>query len=229
MLRTMKTKIIMMLFLVISITLTNCDKDKGVTPGLEATADYVITFESTWSSQTHPTNFPPNPHFSGLIGAIHNENVVFWEEGQQASIGIKEMAEKGIKDSLARIIGQAIQMNNASKVLSGGGIASSPGSVTLSFQISSDFPLVTIVSMVAPSPDWFVGVTALNLTDNGKWIEQREVELFVYDAGTDSGSDYTSPNQVTSPSENITKLMESPFKINDTIPAVGTFTFTRKK
>jgi hypothetical protein len=229
MFRTVKTKIIIMLFLFISIIFTNCEKDSGLTPELEMTAEYVLTFESTWSSETHPTYFPQNPHYSGLIGAIHNKNVVFWEEGQEASVGIKEMAERGLKDSLISEIERAIQINNASKVLSGGGIATSPGSVTLSFQMSSGFPLVTIVSMLAPSPDWFVGVSALNLTENGRWIENKIVELNVYDAGTDSGSEYTSPNQVTSPPENITKIEESPFKINNVIRSVGIFTFTLKK
>ena len=57
----MQTKIIMMLFIVINIFLTNCEKDKGLAPELEMTAEYVLTFESTWSSETHPTNFPQNP------------------------------------------------------------------------------------------------------------------------------------------------------------------------
>lgn len=221
-------KIVVVFFLGVILVLSNCSDDKGTTPELEATADYILTFESSWSSVTHPVNFPGNPHFSGLIGAIHNMNIVLWEEGQQASVGIKEMSERGRKDSLTSEIEQFIQMQNAGQVLSGGGIGLSPGSVTLSFQISSDFPLVTIVSMLAPSPDWFVGVSALDLTENGRWIDKIVVELYAYDAGTDSGTDYTSTNQVTSPPQNITKLTESPFKIADTIPSVGTFTFERQ-
>ena len=37
-------------------------------------ARYRVTFQATWSAETHPTNFPANPHFSGLVGATHNEN-----------------------------------------------------------------------------------------------------------------------------------------------------------
>ena len=44
----------------------------------DSTADYTVSFEAIWSSGTHPTNFPPNPHFSPLIGATHNASVVFW-------------------------------------------------------------------------------------------------------------------------------------------------------
>ena len=36
--------------------------------------------------------------------------------------------------------------------------------------------------MVAPSPDWFVGVSALSLlAEDGTWKEREEVALRVYD------------------------------------------------
>jgi hypothetical protein len=37
-------------------------------------ARYRLTFNATWSAQTHPNDFPPSPHFSGLIGMTHNSN-----------------------------------------------------------------------------------------------------------------------------------------------------------
>lgn len=42
--------------------------------------EYEVTFEGTWSAATHQP-FPPGPHFSGLIGATHNADGVFWELG----------------------------------------------------------------------------------------------------------------------------------------------------
>ena len=50
----------------------------------QSTAEYVVQFDATWSAQTHPLNFPPNPHFSGLIGGTHNDQVAFWEVGELA-------------------------------------------------------------------------------------------------------------------------------------------------
>ncbi len=61
------------------------------------TARYRVQFEATWSSQTHPINFPAAPHFSGLIGAIHDGSVVYWTPGMTASPGIELMAETGGK------------------------------------------------------------------------------------------------------------------------------------
>jgi hypothetical protein len=78
--------------------------------------------------------------------------------------------------------------------------------------------------MLAPSPDWFVGVAGLDLRAGGAWLPERTVDLFVYDAGTDSGPNYTSPNDDTDPPEPIARIVEAPFATNGT---VGTFTFTR--
>lgn len=41
---------------------------------------------------------------------------------------------------------------------------------------------------------------------NGQWVEQKEVNLYPYDAGTDSGASYTSPDQPTRPQESIRRI-----------------------
>jgi hypothetical protein len=170
------------------------------------TAEYTVTFDATWSAQTHPSSFPPNPHFSGLVGSTHDASVWFWQAGELASPGIENMAETGSKSPLLTEIGAAITDGSADSLISGGGINPSPGSVGVSFQIDLDFPLVTLVSMIAPSPDWFVGVSNLSLFENGDWVEERIVSLLPYDSGTDSGTTYTSPNLDTDPAEPIMQI-----------------------
>jgi hypothetical protein len=188
------------------------------------TAQYLVRFESTWSSATHPTDFPPNAHLSGLIGGTHDDRVAFWSLGTLASPGIKDMAELGDKSALTLEVEAAIAAGTARNVLSGGGISPSPGVVTLGFTVSDSFPLVTLVSMVAPSPDWFVGVSGLSLRDGAGWIPHRVVDLDVHDAGTDSGPAYTSPNQATAPPVPVTLLASGPFASSSRI---GTYTFDR--
>ncbi|MBT8400108.1 MAG: spondin domain-containing protein [Rhodothermia bacterium] len=190
---------------------------------LASTATYELTFESSWSAATHPTDFPPNPHFSGLIGGTHNESARFWDAGTVASDGIESMAETGAKTLLQGEVQAAISAGNAEFILSGGGISISPGSVSLTFDVSGSFPLVTVVSMLAPSPDWFVGTSGLNLMEGGDWRQQVVVPLIVHDAGTDSGTTYRSPNQDTDPAAVVSELTNSPF---DGDNVVGTFTFT---
>lgn len=188
------------------------------------TAQYTVTFNAAWSQATHPAMFPPGAHWSPLVGGTHGALVSFWSPGQLASQGIEDMAELGATTPLANEVSAAIAAGTAASVIAGGGISPSPGSTSVSFSIQRDFPLVTLVSMIAPSPDWFVGVTGLPLLENGNWVGQKTVTLWLYDAGTDGGTTYTSPNQDTSP--------QDPIALHTTLPGyngvpMGTFTFTR--
>ena len=78
--------------------------------------------------------------------------------------------------------------------------------------------------MVAPSPDWFVGVHGLDLRAGAGWAERVVVALVVYDSGTDSAAEYTSPNLDTQPREPIAILTAPPFASG---APVGSFTFER--
>ena len=194
------------------------------------TAQYQVVFNATWSQQTLPTNWPGGAaHFSGLVGGTHNANVHFWHDGETASEGIRLMAELGQKTTLLNEIVPTIANGTAQFQLSGGGISPSPGSVSLAFAqpMSRDFPLVTLVSMIAPSPDWFVGVDSLNLIENGQWVTNKVVTLYGKDAGTDSGVTFTSPDQVTLPRGVVTQFTGFPAIQNGVIVPFGTFTFTR--
>ena len=84
----------------------------------DAMATYRVTFDATWSASSHPSNFPPNPHFSPLIGATHLENTRFWETGNTASNGIKNMAETGSTSPLDREIQRSIDNGRSEFMLS---------------------------------------------------------------------------------------------------------------
>jgi len=192
------------------------------------TALYTVTFESTWSQQTHPhpgggTQFPANAHFSPLIGATHNVSVTFWMSGTLASPGIERMAETGGTATLrAEFVAAGA---NVDSILTGAGIAS-PGMVTLpAFTLQREYPLVTLVTMIAPSPDWFVGVHGLSLLDaQGAWQDQVVVTLYPYDAGSDDGVDYASADMEPAVHAPIANLRgQTPFSD----APIGTFTFTR--
>jgi len=199
--------------------------DAAVTAG--GTATYEVTFDTTWSEQTHPQDFLDDPHFSGLIGAVHNEHVTFWQEGLEASPGIKNMAETGSKDPLNEEIDAALAEGTALARLSGEGINPSPGRVSLTFQVDEEHPFVTLVSMIAPSPDWFVGVDTLSLREGGKWMDELVVELPPYDAGTDNGVSYGSPDEATEPPQPVSRILAGVLTKDGKVSPLGTFTFTR--
>ena len=188
------------------------------------TATYRVVFDATWSRTTHPTDFPAGAHFSPLIGAVHNGAITFWTPGDTATRGIEGMAETGATGPLTSEINAAIP-DRAFAVISGRGIGS-PASATISgIAVREDFPLVTLVTMIAPSPDWFVGVNGQSLLmDDGRWVDEVQVVLYPLDSGTDSGTSYRSANSDTSPPQPIRSLKGvSPFSDEP----MGTFTFTR--
>lgn len=192
-----------------------------------ATAQYELTFDATWSAATHPTDFPSNAHFSGLVGGTHNDSVTFWHTGSLASAGIESMAETGSKTQLTAEVNAEITAGNAGEVISGSGIGSSPGTVSVTFTASLDFPLATVTSMIAPSPDWFVGVSGYPLFMDNQWVGEISIPLNPYDAGTDSGTTYTSPDDDTVPHGAITQIHGYPFQSGLSQPPLGTFTFRR--
>jgi len=193
----------------------------------KASANYNVVFNGVWSNQTHPNeNFPSNPHFSGLIGATHNVLDLVWAPGGFSTPGIENMAETGGKSPLDSEINQYIADGVAENLLSGGGINPSPDNVALNFDISTAYPYVSLVSMIAPSPDWFVGVYNQTLCEGNAWVEEMVIELLSWDAGTDSGTTYTAPNLDTNPRVPISLLNDTPFVFNDELRPLGTFTFT---
>lgn len=192
-------------------------------PAAAQTAYYTVTFETTWTAETHPLEYPDNAHFSGLVGGTHDASVQFWQEGEAASLGMKHMAEWGTQATLLDEVQVAIDAGQAQFPLSDAPLWTVPGSTAFGFEVTPEFPLVTLVAMIAPSPDWFVGVDGLDLRPGGQWAEQITVDLYAWDAGTDSGRRYTSGDNPTSPAVPIFAITGDPFTPG--VP-LGTLTFT---
>lgn len=190
-------------------------------------ATYELTFASSWSRQTHPVDWPSFPHYSRLIGGTHNSKVSFWMPGGIATSGIEAMAEAGSTFGLSQEVRAAINAKNADKVVSGGALGVSPGQLKLRFTVERSHSRLTLVTMLAPSPDWFVGVNGFELFKNGKWIDNATVALPLWDAGTDSGTTYTSPNRDTQPREKIAIVSKAQGPFKNATTTVGSFTFRK--
>lgn len=189
-----------------------------------ATATYRVTFEASWSATTHPGAFPGGAHFSPLIGGTHSAAVAVWGPGQVATNGIEQMAESGGTTMLRAELNALIATGSVGEIVSGGGIGLSPGQATTTFEVDGDHALVSLVTMIAPSPDWFVGVHDVALLDNGRWVDQLAIPALAYDAGTDSGLAFTSSNANTQPADPIALQDSGPF--TGAIP-LGIFRFER--
>jgi hypothetical protein len=188
-----------------------------------ASADYEIRFEADWSALTHPGAYPAGAHFSSLIGASHKFQADLWAPGELASLGIERMAEQGSTATLAAEAQLLIAAGEAAYVISGGG-ANSPGGTTIpSVTVSEDFPYVSLVTMIAPSPDWFTGVHGLPMVADGAWRTSITVDLYPYDAGSDDGTAFTAADVEPTPHHTIVRVFDVPL---DNGTPLGRFVFT---
>lgn len=198
----------------------------------QSEAIYNITVTTNWNATDH-TTVPGSAHWSNLVGATHSTPNKFMSIGNLASTGIKNVAEFGSNAAIKTEINDAINIDgDADQLLEDtagflpfGAIGTS-GFTNLT--VSADFPLVSLVSMVAPSPDWFIAVNSESLRTgnpaiNNGWKDDYTIDVFAYDSGTDDGLDYTSANAPSTPFVNISMVSSAP--INGIRMATITFDY----
>jgi hypothetical protein len=144
---------------------------------------------------------------------------------KKATSGIKNMAEVGSKSPLSSEIDAWISEKKAKSLISGGGIGRSPGSLNVEFTIEKSHSLVSVVSMIAPSPDWYVAIRDIELYEEDKWVTEKTVEVGVYDAGTDAGQTFSAPNKIEN--KPIQKITTPPLAVNGIVKRMGTMTLKK--
>ncbi|KAI5645119.1 hypothetical protein NE865_02667 [Phthorimaea operculella] len=147
-------------------------------------------------------------HFSDVIGASHVKNFSFWGEGEIASDGFRSLAEWG---SVGALQGELQQQKSGilRSIVKAGGLwhPRVNSNTSASFTVDRKRHLVSLASMFGPSPDWVVGVSGLDLClKDCSWVEEKIVDLYPYDAGTDNGISYLSPNSETVPREKMYRI-----------------------
>jgi hypothetical protein len=146
-------------------------------------ARYCVTFSAQWRE----AGFGPVPgpaHFTTLIGAAVNEESQLWAADNSASPGFEKVAEAGTVALFTEEIELEIEGETALEVVSVKGT----GAVEerhYELELTQTFPLYTFATMIAPSPDWFVGLSQFSLKNEaGNWLDAVSLELPAYDAGT---------------------------------------------
>ena len=153
---------------------------------------FRVTLENFWGVEDFPQGFPDGAHLSLLGGATHNAAVSFWEPGEVASRGIEDVAEAGLIDILLfDEVAPAIENGTADSMIevrefTDAMIDGVPGIQIFDISMNVNWPLVSMVTMLGPSPDWIVGVSGLSLRENGQWMTELVVDLPLYDGGTKS-------------------------------------------
>ena len=199
----------------VTITLTD-EADTGdsslspsaddVVPARKSQATYSIRIEGSWNTGVTPGGVPTSsPHFTTFVGGIHNDQVTFLESGATASAGVEAMAETGFTGTLVAEVNAA--KPNADRALTLGAPGITGGRTHTNNAFTSDHPRITLTSMIAPTPDWFVGVSGRSLLDSsGNWLATLTVNLYPWDAGTEDGTEFSLSNPNTSPKDVISSI-----------------------
>ena len=208
----------------VSVFLFSCKKES------ENEAIYEVTFNLNWNENTFPTDYPINAHFSKLIGWSHSETASYLNVGTASSEGIRLMAEGGYTTPMDEEINALIEQGEGLDLFVVNNLSSGVGEIKLEVKVTKDFPLITLATMVAPSPDWFIAaINQSMLNENDDFTEIMVIQAVVYDAGTDDGLTFTSLNKATTPKGLITKFVDAPLGNGTALNgSFGTITFKKK-
>jgi len=184
-------------------------------------ATYSCTLTNTWSGSRHPVdyaNVASMAHWSPPVLLAHNKHVDLWSPGDFASPGIENVAETGSTPALQSEIEVLQTKGLAGEMVIGSGQfnAVDPPQVLDPITLSPNFPYLSTISMVAPSPDWFSGIESFSPRGpGGYWFQTFEIATYPFDAGTEQGTTYTINNDAESPHGPIYQLTK------DTVPESG--------
>ncbi|XP_023955114.2 spondin-1-like isoform X2 [Bicyclus anynana] len=182
-------------------------------------AKYEIAFTGIWSRNTHPRLYPENdwlPRYSDMIGASHAADFILWAPGSLATDGFRDFAEHAngskLEGEIREKIGDGIRTLIKGK---GHGYRKMSNPTFSFFRTDKTNHLFTVAIAIHPSPDWFLGVTRFELCqEDNTWLNERELNLYPWDAGTDSGVSYESPNFETFPQDAVARVQMSTYDKN---------------
>jgi hypothetical protein len=191
-------------------------------------ATYEITMTRSWSEATHPLDWPGlTAHFTGGIGATHNDDYAMFGAGRTATPGLEVLSQKGMATPFDQELAAAKSAGTVGAIVQYGPIWTAGGTSSMQVRATDAFPLLSFANMVAPSPDWFTGVAAIRLKRNGQWIESETVTLYAWDSGTNAARTYKAEKIAVSPFVAITQSDAPMFmRGGDRIP-VGTATIRK--
>lgn len=171
---------------------------------------YDVTFESLWDANDH-AGFPDTAHFSPILTVSHNADYRLFGIGEMATRGLEQLAETGKLSRINSELSSAEEEGSLGSMTETEDLYPDRDGPTLSFPITvtEDHSLVSLATMIAPSPDWFVGIDSLDLRAGDTFVEEVTLDLYAINAGTEDGDEegnYSIDNPATDPQEAISTL-----------------------
>jgi hypothetical protein len=195
-------------------------------------AEYTITFTRLWTDKSHPFEYPKQglltgPHLSGLIGCTHSGEYALFKVGTPPTPGLENLSENGKHSPLDAEIESTIAAGKAGALFETGPIRDATKTETTKVRVTEKYPMVSAVAMIAPSPDWFAGAADIMLEEDGKWVDEKTVEMFAYDSGGDDGTTYEASDKDNNPKKPTAALEDAHFTVNGKKPPVAILTFKK--
>lgn len=193
--------------------------------GCTGSAKYRISFTNFLTKKRFGTRIPEaGLVFSPLVATSHSGRVSILSERGYASLAVRDIAEKGSNTLLLKVLARYQRVGRGVKDVMAASGPSLPGKTTiLELEVDCSNSFVTVLGMVAPSPDWIAQISNINLYNamSMKFIERQSGNLVAYDAGTDDGDKFTPPSDTTLDIETIPKKNIVPLIEDETDPFNG--------
>ncbi|KAG0418375.1 hypothetical protein HPB47_004897 [Ixodes persulcatus] len=127
------------------------------------------------------------------------------------ALGFRIGAEQGEEEQ--RNVRSAVESGKIRTIIKARGLwyPNVNGKTFAVFRLDKKHHVMSVLSMLGPSPDWIVGVSSLELClKNCSWITEKTMNLYPWDAGTSEGVTYViGQREATSPQQRIQKITSS--------------------
>ncbi|MCA8836984.1 MAG: spondin domain-containing protein [Proteobacteria bacterium] len=197
-------------------------------PGVVGQRNYTVTITTTWSAANNGV-LPTGATIGPIFGTFHNRTFFMWQPGSLANDALASYINTDVWKSVFDYIFNNAR-TGATKAFIDVSMRPVGASATQSIPVTTNCgsPLATFIAKVGPSPDWFIGISRVSLLDaNGQFRNNAEFPLYMYDAGTNSGTDFTSAAIPTDPPTPIVRLVGNPtIGLQAGQEQVGTAVFT---
>lgn len=201
---------------------------------------YTVRLVGDWTKENFPDDYPDGlTTLSIPIALSHVKessegvDLNFINEGGTASAGLKEYAEVGNAFLLKREGQGYVSAGTALQITSGEtNLETGVGNLTFELSVSEKHHMVTLITGISPSPDWFGAITfSMRESEDGFTLaQQKSSNVYLYDAGTDNGGTLLAGNSPNDPQDVVKRLSISSSLVTDAgaTSAIARFVVSRK-
>lgn len=153
---------------------------------------YRVTLKMNWE-KSNDRNFPRGAGFPYVVAVGHNSKYTLFEKGKPLANPVAKFVKSGDFKDLEDDLNKFKKDNDVSFFDTAKG-AGPESTVELTVVLDSETNAtdISIMALIGPSPDWFVGLQGSDLCKaaSKEFTELPLADLSAYDGGLDNGTEY---------------------------------------